>query len=356
VVAATSALIVRTVSADWSDERTWAWAESSILGVLFKLVVLDPIKVMCCCEALVGPLFAWLTGELSFDGDFDMDAAVEVVEDGIEARIELYTGGSGLDTLSGADVTDAARQAGALQTNQAVFTVGGLGAAKFSRKVERSRNRREVRRQLDHAQKDNEHLEAKHQISQARTSSIYAEKIRKKREAAGKTGDNLLDERARQAAQRAQTLGVAFLETSRDNEDSTPNNRLCKRAVDEDNARRSTLELQRTATSAALQAKLDAKRTGAAHRQGARERRGRSTSTFQGQGSSRPADSRARRTGKVDESSAAQPVGPASAFGLSAVPSARIAIPTFNVGDVMSEAELDEMIAGASSTGVNGTV
>eukprot|EP01043_Picozoa_sp_COSAG02_P025684 COSAG02_NODE_1451_length_12556_cov_3.624258_13_plen_359_part_01 len=131
MIAVTSAVMVRTVSADWSDERTWAWAESSILGVLFKLVVLDPIKVMCCCEAFVGPVFAWLTGELSLDSDFDMDQAVEVVEDVFEARIEQYTGGSGLDSGAWhASASSAARQAGALQSNQAVFAVGGAGGCK----------------------------------------------------------------------------------------------------------------------------------------------------------------------------------------------------------------------------------
>jgi hypothetical protein len=361
MVAAMSAVIVRTVSADWSDERTWGWAESSILGVLFKLVVLDPIKVMCCCEALVGPLFAWLTGELSFDGDFDMDAAVEVLEDTIEARIEQYTGGSGLEAGAwAAGATDAARQAGTLQTNQAIFAVGGLGAAKFARKIEQSRNRREVRRQLDHVEKDNKHLEAKHQLSMARTSSIYAEKVRKKREAAGKMAGNMLDERARHAAQRAKTLEAeararetasvsSFWEKNRNNIGSTPNDRLWKQAVDETATHRSNLELQRTASSAALQAKLDAKRQAAAHRRRERERRSKGASTLQGQVVSRPFDSRAR-TGKVDESSAAQPVGPVSAFGLSAVPSAPVAIPTFNHGDMMSEAELDDMIAGALST------
>jgi hypothetical protein len=246
--------------------------------------------------------------------------------------------------------------------------VGGLGAAKFARKLEQSRNRREVRRQLDHVEKENKHVEAKHQNSKARSSSIYAEKIRKKREAAGKLGGNMLDDRARQAAQRAQTLDEesrahdtdsvsSFLEKTRNNVDSIPNDRLWKQAVDENETHRSNMELQRASSSAALQAKLDAKRQAAAHRRPKRETRSKSTSTFPGQLASRPADARTRRTVKVDESSAAQPVGPASAFGLSAVPSAaRIAIPTVSHDDVMSEAELDEMIASALSTDGTDTV
>jgi Ca2+-binding EF-hand superfamily protein len=343
LVAATAAVTVRTVSADWSDERTWAWAESSLLGVLFKLVVLDPIKVMCCCEALVGPVFAWLTGELSLDGDFDMDQAVEVVEDTIETRIEQYTGGSQVAGVDwGADAAIAARQAGTLQTNQAVFAVGGLGAAKFARKIEASRNRQEMRRQLNVVERDKKQLEQQHHMSMARTSSIYAEKIRKKREAAGKTGANALDERARAAAEKLHELGghaptndtasvSNFLERARDSAGSTPNDQLWRQAVDEKRTAMSNLERQRTASSAALQAKLEAKRKAAA--QARRDRGPRSNS------------------GKVDEFSAAQPAGPSgpsAAFGLSALPSTRIVMPTFDHAGDIDEDELDRIIASAA--------
>jgi hypothetical protein len=53
--------------------------------------------------------------------------------------------------------------------------------------------------------------------------------------------------------------------------------------------------------------------------------------------------------GKVDELGSAQHTGAGAAFGLSAVPSARITIPTFDHAEnEISEEELDRIIAGAS--------
>jgi len=379
VVALMAVVLVRTISSGWSHERTWTWAQSSLLGVLFKLCVLDPIKVMCCCEALVGPLFAWLTGELSFDGDFDMDALVEVVEDGLEARIEAYTGSSGNELHGAWDDVAAARQAGALQSNQAVFAVGGLGAAKFSRKIEQSRNRREMRRQLDVDEQETSRLEATQQSSMARSTSRYAEKVRKKREAAGKKGGGALDKRARQAAEKAEEMHhkahardiaavSTFLQQTKDGRSTVhAEDQLWKQAIDENRTHMSKLELQRKSSSSALQAKLDAKKK--ARRD--REIRTSAIRTFQGIGAlqtfSRPlprpprgnprrngaARTRGRVRGKEDELGAAQPApapAPAPApFGLSAVTSAKIELPTFDV-DEIDEAELDMIIAAAAQS------
>lgn len=400
-VATFAAVMVRTVSAEWSDDRTQAWFDSSLGGVLFKLCILDPIKVMCCCEVLVGPLFAVLTGELSFEGDLDMDMGVEIIEDGLEARIEEYTGSSGnsLDALGGIEATNAARQAGALQTHTAVMAVGGLGAAKFARKLEQKRVRREVDRQLEAVCREDLAVQAKHQHSMARSSSLYAEKVRKKREGAGKMGAGAFDAHAKEAMIKADKLHKAshqkdmasvsnFLEAAKDGKGGSVHyeDQLWKQAIDENLAEKSRVEQKRSSSRKSLQEKIAAKKK--VKRQG--EVRMATIKTLRGVGAMqtfsralpqvpqrRPAlapqpPTNQRSPGSVPprphvrvlpvlpvesrkEDEGRSPARPT--YGLGAVTSGRIKIPTFNMPtseEMTDEAELDAIIAASAHHAAGG--
>ena len=61
-MACLAALIVAYVSARWSREVTSAWLNCTVLSLFWKLIILDPLKLLCCgsfLEPLVAVIWTW---------------------------------------------------------------------------------------------------------------------------------------------------------------------------------------------------------------------------------------------------------------------------------------------------------
>ena len=65
-----------SVSGAWSAEVTKAWLGTTVLSLFWKLIILDPMKVLCC-GALLEPLAACLSCDLAMN----VDAFLESFED-----------------------------------------------------------------------------------------------------------------------------------------------------------------------------------------------------------------------------------------------------------------------------------
>ena len=132
------AVLVRVVSLEWSDQRTRAWLEASLLGVVWKLIILDPFKVLCC-STLVEPLAALLGGDLFFS----VDALIETAEDAIEAQLEVAGDNAGeaagLGGTAAMMESQRQRELKRAEERAAVMAAGSLGAAKFARKIKANR-------------------------------------------------------------------------------------------------------------------------------------------------------------------------------------------------------------------------
>ena len=75
-VGAACSWTVSSVSGAWSAEVTKAWLGTTVLSLFWKLIILDPMKVLCC-GALLEPLAACLSCDLAMN----VDAFLESFED-----------------------------------------------------------------------------------------------------------------------------------------------------------------------------------------------------------------------------------------------------------------------------------
>jgi hypothetical protein len=60
LIGCTCALLVALASVRFSPEVTQAWLSTTLLGLMWKMIVFDPIKALCC---------ATLIGERAFPED-----------------------------------------------------------------------------------------------------------------------------------------------------------------------------------------------------------------------------------------------------------------------------------------------
>ena len=74
-------LLVAAVSVQFSEEKTMGWIECSVLGLFWKLFVMDPAKTLCC-GTLLEPIFTVLFG------DSASDAALNTVTDTVDGQLE----------------------------------------------------------------------------------------------------------------------------------------------------------------------------------------------------------------------------------------------------------------------------
>jgi Ca2+-binding EF-hand superfamily protein len=171
------ALLVASISTLWSVADTKAWLGTTLLSLVWKLIVFDPIKTLCC-GSLLDPLYALICGE------FEADALLESVEDVVETYTEEFTGaqlgGQAMD-----DISDAAQAATVAAGNNAVFAMGGIGAGKFQRQVAMSRVKRGIKIDMVQHTQDSADVDRRLGLQHTISHSRYADKINAKRRAAG---------------------------------------------------------------------------------------------------------------------------------------------------------------------------
>ena len=171
------AMLVASISVKWSVVDTKAWLGTTLLSLVWKLVVFDPIKTLCC-GSLLDPFYALICGE------FEADALLESVEDVVETYTEEFTGaqvgGQAVD-----DVSRATQAATIAAGNNAIFAMGGLGAGKFHRKVALNRGKRGFKIEMQQHDQDAAAVDRRLGLQHTLSHSRYAEKINAKRQAAG---------------------------------------------------------------------------------------------------------------------------------------------------------------------------
>ena len=177
------ALLVASVSVRWSVVDTKAWLNTTLLSLMWKLVVFDPIKTLCC-GSLLEPIYALICGE------FEVDALLESVEDVAETYTEEFTGAqvgrqAGLD-----DVSSAAQAATVAAGNNSIFAMGGIGAGKFHRNLSLNRARRRIKLEVAQNTLDTAVVDGQQSLRHTLSNSRYADKVAAKRQAAGRTAAN----------------------------------------------------------------------------------------------------------------------------------------------------------------------
>ena len=173
-VGLTCALMVRLVSAQWCEEKTQAWLGASVAGLVWKLLLIDPLKVLLC-GALLEPIIACLYC------DFSGEAVLETIEDVVETEAETFTGGAANDDLGQA--ANVAQELTRAAGNNAVFAVGSLGAAKFARKAATARAKLALKKEQELVAED---IENRRVRSNVHYSAKVAERRAKKGLTAGK--------------------------------------------------------------------------------------------------------------------------------------------------------------------------
>lgn len=76
-------LLVASVSSLWTARDTKNWLGTTLLSLVWKIFIFDPIKTLCC-GSLMEPLFALIQCDLS------VDAFLEVVEDVVPSPDSIY--------------------------------------------------------------------------------------------------------------------------------------------------------------------------------------------------------------------------------------------------------------------------
>eukprot|EP01043_Picozoa_sp_COSAG02_P073067 COSAG02_NODE_14045_length_1318_cov_1.097621_1_plen_439_part_11 len=172
-VALSCALLVASISSIWSVEDTNSWLTTTIMSLVWKMLIFDPIKTLCC-GSLLEPIYALLCGE------FEADALLDSVEDVVETYTEEFTGAQ-----VGEDVSDTARAATVAAGNKAIFAMGGVGAGKFKRQLAMNRVKNRIRIEMHQHEQDSRELDQRLGLQHTLSSSLYAGKINAKRQSAG---------------------------------------------------------------------------------------------------------------------------------------------------------------------------
>eukprot|EP01047_Picozoa_sp_COSAG01_P033956 COSAG01_NODE_2526_length_7501_cov_19.914618_3_plen_336_part_00 len=196
-------LLVVFVSVGFSERKTRAWLSVSLLGLIFKLLIFDPFKALCC-GSLLEPILAVISC------DFSGDALVELFEDVIELYSENAHFLAGEMRDDDVHMTrEEAKVLAARAAHTSVFMSGSLAAKKLMVPVERMRKkalRQEQKEKVEHLtvqlQSDTDIINRRLEHLRQASNKTYADKISKKRRARGMS----IGEFAQRAADAETTL------------------------------------------------------------------------------------------------------------------------------------------------------
>eukprot|EP01047_Picozoa_sp_COSAG01_P010374 COSAG01_NODE_437_length_17047_cov_194.928015_2_plen_290_part_00 len=182
--------LVAAVTVMWSEEKTRAWLECTLLGLFWKLFVIDPAKSVFC-GTLLEPIVTLLFGDGASDAGLntaaeELDGRLEDAADAagdqgeaiadVGADMVVDGGNWGTESARGADyVASEARRVAAT----AVIT--SVVASKVSNKLTRSRARRASVEHLNALKEDDMAVQHSMSIRRQRSRTLYAEKVKQKR-------------------------------------------------------------------------------------------------------------------------------------------------------------------------------
>ena len=164
------AMFVGLVSVRFSPEVTKAWLLTTVLGLLWKIMIFDPIKALCC-GSLIEPLVAVLTC------DFSAEALLEVIEDTVETYTEDFTGLAQDEEATRDAAAEFTRRAAIAAGNNAIFATNSQVASKLVRNF-RARKIKKTRAELAEDAKQAMEQQAQQKVASNR---LYADKIAAKR-------------------------------------------------------------------------------------------------------------------------------------------------------------------------------
>ena len=184
VVGLACTYLVAATSVRFDEPKTQRWLENTILAVVFKQCIVDPLKVLFCGTLLepVATLFS-----LDFGlGEFDLSEAVgEVLEDLGEDGVDDIGAQMAAQSLVGRDdwerdigLTDKERKKAA---HQNVFLGGSRSVAKMKGIAQNKRVKSHAVHAATEAARDSQRTLAKMQSQRAEMNAIYAEKVAQKR-------------------------------------------------------------------------------------------------------------------------------------------------------------------------------
>lgn len=194
-------LLVAATTVLWSEKKTIAWLEASAMGLFWKLFVMDPAKTLCC-GTLLEPIFTLLFGAGAEDAA--LNTAADQIDGALEDAADLGDELGGL--MDGAeDVADAtadvvadgggwgqnagSNQQGGLTgvsqatmfNNMVAFHTYGQQAGKVKYILNKQRARRKSVEHLEQLAEENNKVQSQMVAGRARSSTIYADKVRQKR-------------------------------------------------------------------------------------------------------------------------------------------------------------------------------
>merc|ERR1711871_510443 len=202
VVGLGCSFLVAATSGLWSEQKTIAWLESSAMGLFWKLFVMDPAKTLCC-GTLLEPIFTLLFGAGAEDAA--LNTAADQIDGALEDAADLGEGIHGLmeGAEEAADATadiaadgggwgqSIGEATGVKQTtmlhNMVAFHSYGSQGGKLKHQLNRQRARRRSVEHLGQLIKETNKVRSHMVAGRARSSMLYAEKVRQKRLKRGMT-------------------------------------------------------------------------------------------------------------------------------------------------------------------------
>jgi hypothetical protein len=186
VVSLICAYLVALVSSQWDEAKTQAWLSTSIYGVLFKLIIWDLGRSICCpcVEPLVNMINPGECGGCG--GDLLVSEAMEQMENGLEDQADDVAGmlaaGANLDALfEESSDEEATKKTADRERHVLVLAAGSLGAAKWVQKLQKSRAKTKAARSMTEMVKDHAATQHRLQVKRSNSQALYAEKIALKR-------------------------------------------------------------------------------------------------------------------------------------------------------------------------------
>ena len=170
LVGALCALFVALVSVKFSPEITQAWLMTTVLGLVWKLLIFDPIKALCCAT-LIDPLVGLLCCE------FGADALLEVSEEMVETYTEEFTG-TGRQNLGKEEAAELARRVAIAAGNNAMFAQQSSVVARFITKFGERRRLKGLASIAEDTAKMNRQQQTLKANSNAKYSDIVAARRR----------------------------------------------------------------------------------------------------------------------------------------------------------------------------------
>ena len=244
-------VLVALVSAKFSQEVTVAWMMTTVLGLLWKMLIFDPLKALCC-GTLIDPLYAFLTC------DFSVDSLLETLEEMMETASEDNMGDGHEDHGGGAVATEAARQAAMAVGDNSMFLVNHTTTVAVANKFKSKTSKASASRLKDSMIQDDEALQLRTQQQKAQSNHYYADKIAAKRLAAGLDKGEFAEKADKQTAQLPSRATRPRAHTQRT---ATQVNQLLSNVQNEQTEIANKIELQRNSSRQTLQEKLQEKRS-----------------------------------------------------------------------------------------------